>query len=142
MPGIHIGDGFKVRILREKKKLLAKLTLHLFQNLPDISGESLTADFVECTFLGYAPIYPISWGTPFLRPDRKAEIDTCPLRFSCTGGVPSQIAFGWYCTDENGYFALGAYLTPSGPSFGGLPSTYSFVIRFLEDRMRFGPPFP
>lgn len=70
--------------------------IHLFQNNFSPLPNSLTSDFVECTFPGYASILigPL-FGTPTNPTPGLWQSDPGLLLFTCTSGGP-QIAYGWW----------------------------------------------
>lgn len=130
-----IANPFKARLLKSKVPLLVKLTLRVFQNDFIPSDTSVTSDFTEADYPGYNPLKPLKWLLPFVRDDGKGEMDACPVRLTMTGGGPANLLYGYYFTDENGYFAFG-YRFPTAPIlFNASGATTVFQPRMLEDTM-------
>lgn len=74
----------------------------LFDSYVPWDPGNTVADYNEATFTGYAPINGISWGSPFINGDGKAETDSPSLTWTFTAGAGSTDVYGWMLTDSTG----------------------------------------
>jgi hypothetical protein len=71
----------------------------LYDNNHVFNPADTCADYNEASFVGYSPVTPIAWGSPFLNVDGKAETDSPTLTFAFTAGLGTAVVFGLYLTD-------------------------------------------
>lgn len=98
-------------------------SVRLFANNFTPLRTSVPADFVESSFVGYAPISPANFGAAFLNAGGKAESDSAVLTWTFTAGVGTATVFGWYLTNLAGTkvllatkFIVPVILSPAAPN--------------------------
>lgn len=77
---------------------LMNLTLHLFVNDITPMPDSVTTDFVEASFPGYAPISLSSWGAVTKDSDDVYSADHPAVSFTLSSSSGGQNIYGWFMT--------------------------------------------
>ena len=93
---------------------LGSAWLRLYATDVPFDPANTPADYVEASFPGYVPINPVSWGTPFLNSDGKAETDSGTMEFTYPGKTGHYTVYGLYLTDVGltKLFAVWPFLAP------------------------------
>lgn len=91
----------------------ATALLHLFTNSPNISRDSVLADFTEATFTGSAAKTVATWSVPYRDPaDNLLYVRGEVAPFIATMVPAPETVMGWYLTDMAGTGYLGAGYLP------------------------------
>lgn len=72
---------------------------HLYVNNLVYLPTRVLADYVEASFVGYAPFGPIPWSAAFTNGGGKAQSDSLNCLWTFTGGSGTADVFGIYLTD-------------------------------------------
>ena len=90
------------------------------------------ADYVEASFVGYAPIDPIFWQPPFINANGAAETDSQVLTWFFLAGVGGATVYGVYVTDPLQTKLLLVLPFVSGYRLTPATNTLSIVIQLAE----------
>lgn len=114
---------------------LMTLQLRLYVNdfTPSITTSS--ADFVEASYDGYAPLALDAWPAPFVNTNNYAESDHPTLTFQVGPGGGSDQSFGYWVTDASRtYLAAERFaLSPAPMNVPG--ATCPVTVRLLSGRL-------
>lgn len=134
---IELASGFKVRLLNGKRPLLDGMLVRPFINNPIITANSVSGDFVAPGYLFAVAKTPAPWTVPTLLVDGRARTLSKVMSWDKTLFFPATTLRGYWCEDNNGFFAFGSYL-PDGPVTVGplIPGNFVLQIRLYEDTMR------
>jgi hypothetical protein len=123
MPGLVVTTAAMRGWLVAVRDLALKgAELRLYSALHAPAVGNVTADLIECAFVGYAPQSLGPWGVPYEDAAGRAVMDERVRTFRCAGPSPGQQAAGYYVIDAGGEAAAAPVpMATTGATFRVLP---------------------
>jgi hypothetical protein len=75
--------------------------VRLYASNTPYTPDRVCGDYTEASFVGYAPVGPLSWPPSFTNGSGKAETDSPAISFTFTGGSGTAIVYGIFVTDPS-----------------------------------------
>jgi hypothetical protein len=126
-------QGLVKKLDQIRGQILKSATLRLFKNDFTPLQSSVTADFVEANFSGYAaiPLVLADWSASYLNASQQAETDMLTKTFTQSAATVTNSIYGWYLTIASIGFLM-ADRDPTAPFLmNAAGKTYSVAINDL-----------
>ena len=111
---------------------LGAAVARLYSSNTVYTPDRVPSDYTEASFIGYSPISPLAWLTPFINSAGKAETDSQVLVWTFAGSSGTATAFGLYLTDpsQTKLLAVVPFITPV--TLTPTDTTLSYVCQLTE----------